>query len=135
MDWQKYIFNNSVTDNDGCWIWQKSKDKHGYGHCITNHPTRLNESAHRVSYRAYNGEIVFGDTVSHTCTNNDCVNPEHLFIEHMIPQQKNNNKSGYIHTPLGQFNSISEAASQHNISTSTLYARFKSDEEYFKTER
>lgn len=56
-------------------------DKLGYGHIRIKLPdtgkyrTML---AHRVSYRAFKGEIPEGLVLDHLCSNPSCINPEHL---------------------------------------------------------
>lgn len=136
MDWKNYIKTNSELTSTGCWQWLKCTDDYGYGRCITNHPTRNNESAHRVSYRAFNGEIAHAEVVNHYCENPACVNPEHLYIEEPVQLVVNNNTTGHIFTPLGRHNSIKEASDAHKISTATLYARFKAEPDvYYKTQR
>ena len=61
----------------GCWIWQKGKDKDGYGQFSFKNK---NYRAHRVAYRLYVGPIPKGMQVLHTCDTPSCVNPAHLFL-------------------------------------------------------
>jgi hypothetical protein len=60
---------------NGCWIWQKYKDKDGYGQFKFN---GVAWRAHRFSYELYVGPIPEGMDLDHTCHIRRCVNPEHL---------------------------------------------------------
>lgn len=61
---------SSVNEN-GCWLWQRRIDVHGYG--------RLGKRlAHRLSYEAIIGPIPKGLTLDHLCRTPMCVNPDHL---------------------------------------------------------
>ena len=68
---------SEVDSETGCWIWQKGKDKDGYGQFSFKN---RNYKAHRVAYRLYIGPIPKGMLVLHTCDTPPCVNPSHLFL-------------------------------------------------------
>jgi hypothetical protein len=70
-----------VEARDGCWNWQRAKDKDGYGMFkIGSHKdnTRFMARAHRWSYEWFVGKIPDGLTIDHLCRNHCCVNPDHL---------------------------------------------------------
>src|ERR1700760_3089706 len=73
---QMVIKTNSISTEGGCWQWQKCCcNQRGYAMMYYKGRTR---TAHRVSYKAFNGEIPEGMVIDHLCRNRSCVNPEHL---------------------------------------------------------
>src|SRR4029077_2153895 len=76
--WDRFWAKVEATGD--CWIWVGSCDEKGYP--LFWHARQMRR-AHRISYRAYVGEIPIGMNVHHTCRNTSCVNPRHLeLVEH-----------------------------------------------------
>lgn len=68
----------SQPNINGCWEWQLSRNKQGYG--STTDGIKQSMGAHRVSYAAFIGPIPAGFVVRHACDNPPCVNPDHLEV-------------------------------------------------------
>lgn len=66
-----------VCKSDGCWVWQASTDRYGYGQ-IAFAGTMVR--AHRFSYALAHGECPTNLQVDHRCRNRLCVNPAHLQV-------------------------------------------------------
>lgn len=69
------ITDRCVQDENGCWVWQGSKDRSGYGHVRVDHRTLY---THRVVYEVMVEDIPAGLQLDHLCRNRSCCNPEHL---------------------------------------------------------
>ncbi len=64
-----------VESPNGCWEWNGSRFKTGYGKMRIDGRT---VSVHRASYEAHVGPIPDGLQIDHLCRNRPCCNPAHL---------------------------------------------------------
>jgi hypothetical protein len=69
-----YLLNRIEKDGE-CWIWKKQLNSSGYGKLKIN---TKHSTAHRESYKIFNGEIPEGMLILHSCNKPACINPEHL---------------------------------------------------------
>lgn len=76
---------------NGCWEWQASCDKKGYGQIRFN-GTMI--KAHRKMWEIVKGPIPEGLCVLHRCDNPPCVNPDHLFLGTMKDNSQDMVKKG-----------------------------------------
>jgi len=70
------LYYEKGDSDDDCWEWQNVLDEWGYGQIFDEGKQRR---AHRVSYELHNGEIPDDAYICHTCHNESCVNPNHLY--------------------------------------------------------
>ncbi len=66
-----------IDEQTGCWLWQKNRDRHGYGVKWLN---RRTVKVHRISYSLFTGDIPDGLQVQHICHVRHCCNPAHLKV-------------------------------------------------------
>lgn len=76
-DDQRRLLRKTITNRNGCWIWQAATTSKGYGSFWLN---GRQERAHRASYTLFRGPIPDGLRVLHHCDTPACVNPEHLYL-------------------------------------------------------
>jgi hypothetical protein len=72
---RRFAYQVSVGWPGGCWMWEGSKRRGGYGRVSVDGQTRL---VHRWAYEEFVGPIPAGLTLDHLCRNRACVNPDHL---------------------------------------------------------
>ena len=75
----KQRFDLQHRKTSGCWIWEGTRERKGYGRLGRGHSSGQ-LLAHRASYELFVGPIPDGMMVLHRCDIPSCVNPEHLFI-------------------------------------------------------
>ena len=71
----RHIQQAIKVDESGCWLWQRSLNRDGYGWTSLNDKTY---QAHRLVYRLLVREPAEGMVLDHLCRVRHCVNPAHL---------------------------------------------------------
>lgn len=76
-----YLKNRTIENpSTGCWEWQKSTDKSGYGIIKHRFWGSVWLYTHRAMWHACYGDIKKGRVVMHKCDNPRCCNPAHLML-------------------------------------------------------
>lgn len=97
----------------GCWEWQGTKDRDGYGRLYTYENSKY--LAHRWIYERLFGAIPHGMHIDHLCRNRCCVNPEHLEV--VTPRE--NALRGETHSARNL--AKTHCASGHELAGENLY--------------
>jgi hypothetical protein len=75
----KKSYEKNVIRKFGCWGWEGTQDKGGYG-IMSSDRRHGPDRAHRASWVIHKGEIPKGLLVCHKCDRPECTNPDHLFL-------------------------------------------------------
>lgn len=77
-------FLSKITKTHNCWIPDLKKRKDGYS--VFTVKSTNEYLGHRLSYCIFNGPLIEGMVIDHTCRNKSCCNPDHL---RQVTQQVN----------------------------------------------
>lgn len=72
------LFEQRVLRTAGCWLWQGTLHRNGYGSLKVGGRNGVRIYAHRLAYELFAGQIPEGLELDHLCRNRRCVNPAHL---------------------------------------------------------
>ena len=110
LRFQRDRFWARVQKGEGCWRWDGSKNRYGYGF-VSYGPrgAQTRVQAHRVAWTLAYGPIPDGAFVLHHCDNPPCVRPDHLFLgtqgDNMVDmaakRRGSNQWKGATHCPRG----------------------------------
>lgn len=73
----KYLRKDCCIDERGCWIWQRSFDKHGYAQ-VSLTASKGSDPLHRAVCEMKYGKPLGSQQAHHICGNSHCVNPDHI---------------------------------------------------------
>jgi hypothetical protein len=111
----------------GCWEWQGSMFKDGYGSVpINGH----NQHVHRVAYELAYGSIPQGKLILHRCNNRRCCNPDHLYAGTQKENVRDCVESGRRHIAYGTLDANAKLTDDQVREIRQLYKPRKVTQDY-----
>jgi hypothetical protein len=99
---ERFWLQVQKTDDDGCWLWQGSKDRDGYGVFKSEHEGIRYNKAHRFSYAINCSPVPSLMQICHRCDVPSCVRPDHLFLGTSAENQADKWAKGRGRAPFGE---------------------------------
>lgn len=146
---ERFLMQFKKNDIDLCWLWEGDKRPNGKGILYGRFTIENGKgtSAHRYSYKFFNGDIPDNLFICHKCDTPLCVNPNHLFLGSHKENMKDMVNKNRSYKGRGEKKSISKLtnkqaseirqsddkrenlAKKYNVSLSCI-ARIKRNETY-----
>lgn len=99
-----------------CWKWRGSANTSGYG--LMKYQGK-GQSAHRVSYKVFNGPIPDGLHILHACDHPWCVNPAHLRAGTAVENRADCKARGRLNVKRGSENGWSKLTEENVLEIRT----------------
>jgi hypothetical protein len=77
-----------------CWLYTGTVDAAGYGSVLVGGAAGKRTKVHRIAYAIFNGPLVDGLFVMHSCDEPSCVNPAHLSLGTCADNQRDMARKG-----------------------------------------
>ena len=86
-----HIIDQTIEDDNGCFVWQKARNGKGYSQIHVKDRGLI--SGHRLVWELVYGKIPMGMQVLHSCFNKLCINVDHLRLGTHQENQQDQDKA------------------------------------------
>jgi transcriptional regulator with XRE-family HTH domain len=115
-EWVRVVLNKCVKTAEDCWLWPGRHNRDGYGSISFKSDSGYKEiSTHRLIYEHFKGRISVGLFLRHECKNNNCCNPDHLFLSTPSELGKARIRKGQIFKAIGEKSGMCKITSEQVI--------------------